>query len=445
MHFRLIIFTGLLFSIPAFGNIIGSDHQNFNPAYSVNDYITVHGAKPLGKGQLSLGLHLNYAVNTLPYFNNNLEDNPDTYKEYNDSLSGMDFNVALGITPNLDINIAIPHIVHQEVRNNSVYHGQFNKMGNTEIRAGIKWMPIPLDFWGLSVVATANYNRVVNNPYTGDEKWPAYSLELVGEIDFGLISTAINIGHRWRNSGSSIAFDNDTPIEPFQDQWLFSAGWGLKIPSTYLRFILESYGSYTNKDFSSISPRNASVAEGVAALRYEPNKSLFFQVGAGSEMRHAISSADQRYFLGMAWSFDPFPARKKLIPHIKKVKVLSARLAPDEIVVLEDVLFDFNSDRVRSSIERIKLRRLDRVLKSRTIEKLVIEGHACAIGTEIYNMDLSERRADSVVAWIVDRFGFPREKVIPVGFGEQRPFETNKSDSDRRRNRRVRFKVYYQK
>ena len=442
--FALVLATGL--PNTAFGNIIGSDHQNFNPGATIEDYITVHSAKTLGQGRFSLGLHLNYGVNTLPYFNTTVEENRDTFKEYNDSLSALDATIAVGLLENLDLTLVAPYIVHQEIKESSIYHGQFDKIGNTELRTGIKYAFIPLNYIGFAVVGTVNYNRVENNPYTGDEKWPSYNLELVGEIDFGLISGAVNIGHRWRNSGEAIAFDDDTPIQPFENQFLFSMAGKLEIPATDWQVIVESYGSYTEDDFSSISPRNASVLEGVAALRYRPSENFFAQLGGGAEMRHAVSSFDRRYFLGFNWALGPFKSEAKPEPElvVEDVKVLSANRPADEVVVLEDVLFDFNSDRIRSRIEEDKLKNLDSVLRSRPIEKVVIEGHACAIGTEVYNIDLSERRADSVVEWVVDRFGFPREKVIPVGFGEQRPHISNEGDANRRRNRRVRFEVYYQ-
>ena len=81
--------------------------------------------------------------------------------------------------------------------------------------------------------------------------------------------------------------------------------------------------------------------------------------------------------------------------------------------------------------------------KRQGIEKIVVEGHACKIGSDAYNMGLSERRADTVLDWLVDGIQVPREKVIPVGYGERNPVVSNETREGRVRNRRVRFEVFY--
>ena len=441
---KLLVACFAIVSSSASANIIGSDFQNFNPAMSVYDYVTVHSTKTLKPGQFSLGLHVNYAVNTLPYFDSVDGAELDTLKDYSNGITAGDFNLAVGVLKNLDLTLAIPYIFDQELKKTSNYYGSFDRVGNTELRGGFKWAAIPLESFGLAFVGTVNYNRIRNNPYAGSEEWPAFSLESVGELDFGLVRTAANFGYRWRKPGDTIPFDDETPIEPFEDQWIYSAAVDVQIPTTDFHALLESYGSYTDKDTSSLSPRNASVIEGNLAIRYQPYENFFAQLGVGREMRHAVSSADQRYFGGIVWAIGPFSSEAKpqpapILPPQPKAAPLQTR-----IIDLEDVLFNFNSDRVREDIEAGKLRSLREALADpRKVEKIIIEGHACAIGTETYNLDLSERRADSLVDWVVENFGFPREKVIPVGFGEQVPYESNITESKRRRNRRVRFSITY--
>ncbi|SMF49292.1 OmpA family protein [Pseudobacteriovorax antillogorgiicola] len=441
---KTIVAVFLLYNSAAFANTIGSDHQNFNQGISFVDYLTVHSSKTLGAGGFSLSLGLNHGVNTLPYFEQP-DGNRDILKEYNDGLSAMDVNFALGLSDRFDLSLSVPYIVHQRVADDDQYHGQFDKMGNTEVRGGFKWRFLEGAMSGLALVGTVNYNRVENNPYTGDEEWPAYSLELAGELQFGQIHLAANLGHRWRNSGESIAFDNDTPIEPYENQWLFSSAVEWFIPSTRWSALAEFYGNYTKTDIVAISPRNASVLEGVAGLRYRPIDQLILQAGGGAEMRHAVSSADQRYFVGLLWKFDIDLKRDEpVLIHEPAPSPPQVKTSPDLVIQLEDIQFAYDSYRMSTGSEKSKLDKVKSVLQNHhMIERVVVEGHACKLGSDEYNFGLSDRRADTVLDWVVDEVGVPREKVIPVGYGESRPHASNDTSEGRSRNRRVKFEIFY--
>lgn len=66
-----------------------------------------------------------------------------------------------------------------------------------------------------------------------------------------------------------------------------------------------------------------------------------------------------------------------------------------------------------------------------------IEGHTDSLGEAAYNMDLSSRRAQTVVDMLVGNFGIPGDRVKSEEFGESRPIANNDSREGRSRNRRV--------
>ncbi len=68
--------------------------------------------------------------------------------------------------------------------------------------------------------------------------------------------------------------------------------------------------------------------------------------------------------------------------------------------------------------------------------KIEIEGHADSTGSEEHNLRLSERRAESVHAYLSQQ-GIGRTVVGTVGFGEERPVATNGTAAGRQLNRRV--------
>jgi OOP family OmpA-OmpF porin len=70
--------------------------------------------------------------------------------------------------------------------------------------------------------------------------------------------------------------------------------------------------------------------------------------------------------------------------------------------------------------------------------RLEIQGHTDAVGTEGYNVALSQRRADAVRDHLIAR-GVPRERLVAVGYGTSRPIAPNDSEADRSLNRRVQF------
>ena len=66
-----------------------------------------------------------------------------------------------------------------------------------------------------------------------------------------------------------------------------------------------------------------------------------------------------------------------------------------------------------------------------------IEAHTDSTGPEAYNQGLSQRRAESVIRVLTDRFGVPADRLVPRGYGESRPIAGNDTEEGRAANRRV--------
>ena len=71
---------------------------------------------------------------------------------------------------------------------------------------------------------------------------------------------------------------------------------------------------------------------------------------------------------------------------------------------------------------------------------MVIEGHTDATGSADYNKDLSQRRAAAVVEYLVSK-GVARGRLVPVGYGFERPVASNATALGRAKNRRVEFTI----
>lgn len=102
-----------------------------------------------------------------------------------------------------------------------------------------------------------------------------------------------------------------------------------------------------------------------------------------------------------------------------------------------ETLFDFDSATLRPA-GRDTLRNLASQLTaaSATYTSVLVEGHTCNIGAAAYNQGLSERRAQSVVDYLVSQ-GVRPEAIRSVGYGLTRPMADNATHAGREQNRRV--------
>lgn len=102
------------------------------------------------------------------------------------------------------------------------------------------------------------------------------------------------------------------------------------------------------------------------------------------------------------------------------------------------VLFDFDSDKVKSKYEPL-IQNAVHVMKVNPGLTVEIQGHTDSYGTDAYNQDLSERRAKSVKGELV-KLGVDGKRLTTKGFGESQPVDTNETDEGRAYNRRVVYK-----
>jgi outer membrane protein OmpA-like peptidoglycan-associated protein len=104
------------------------------------------------------------------------------------------------------------------------------------------------------------------------------------------------------------------------------------------------------------------------------------------------------------------------------------------------LLFDFDSDVVRTEA-RTNLRNLAASLDKYPGSDLLIVGHTDNVGTDSYNLGLSERRADAAVAYLAGQ-GVNQARMRARGLGETEPVAPNESEAGRSKNRRVEVAIY---
>jgi outer membrane protein OmpA-like peptidoglycan-associated protein len=105
------------------------------------------------------------------------------------------------------------------------------------------------------------------------------------------------------------------------------------------------------------------------------------------------------------------------------------------VVTLGDVLFETGKADLKSTATA-NLSKLGGFLAQYPDRSLVIEGHTDSVGSESYNQTLSQNRADSVKAFLLNQ-GIAANRITAFGKGESSPVASNDSSSGRQMNRRV--------
>ena len=109
------------------------------------------------------------------------------------------------------------------------------------------------------------------------------------------------------------------------------------------------------------------------------------------------------------------------------------------IVNMADVLFDTGSHTLKPGA-REKLAKISGILLAHPGLTLQIEGHTDSVGSDEFNQQLSERRADAVRDFLAEQ-GVPVSSITARGFGKTQPVATNDTPEGRQRNRRVELVV----
>jgi OOP family OmpA-OmpF porin len=108
--------------------------------------------------------------------------------------------------------------------------------------------------------------------------------------------------------------------------------------------------------------------------------------------------------------------------------------------VLQQVHFAYNSATILPDSFPM-LQEIANLLKANpNIKRMSIEGHTDDRGPPDYNLTLSQKRAASVMTWLLQH-GVEQQRLESHGYGEEKPIADNNTDAGRTANRRVEFKI----
>ncbi|MFD1849357.1 OmpA family protein [Oceanobacillus bengalensis] len=107
------------------------------------------------------------------------------------------------------------------------------------------------------------------------------------------------------------------------------------------------------------------------------------------------------------------------------------------MLVPDNLLFDFDKYELREESKDL-LTEIGETLQSfDKVKEIEVSGHTDSNGDEKYNLDLSQKRADEVKAFLTELGNLAEKSINTVGYGEAKPIASNDNETGQAKNRRV--------
>ncbi|MBC7160975.1 OmpA family protein [Immundisolibacter sp.] len=144
----------------------------------------------------------------------------------------------------------------------------------------------------------------------------------------------------------------------------------------------------------------------------------------------------------------PIGARPQSAPEPRPVVTMAEPTPPPapapapvtETVVLKGVNFCFDCDTLSGEAQAILDSDAMAIVKHHPNASFEVAGHTDAVGSDAYNLALSQRRASNVRAYLVQQ-GVEPSRMTAVGYGESQPVADNSTEAGRAENRRVELRI----
>lgn len=211
----------------------------------------------------------------------------------------------------------------------------------------------------------------------------------------------------------------------------------------------------TIKDFNIPEDLAKTMLNGVKLADYGDNKSFFGTRGADSDynnifrmaqdmyreariIRHssdAESSVDRRFLDSLSGKFSTASSEPPI-----EYKEPAKGATP---IATQRRSIYFEPDSAKMSLDsRAIVDEIGSFMKAYENTVVDIDGNTDSTGSRAHNLVLSRERAETVKQYLVDKYGFPAERMRTVGNGPDRPIADNSTPDGREKNRRTDIKVF---
>ena len=413
----------------------------FKPTEEGGDYFSIHESQTLPAWQGHLGFTLDYANRPMQFTGQGAL--AGQRQSIIDHMLTFNTLGAIGFTDWLNLGINLPVVVHNwyysdnPVIDPTAAEDFGSDMADIELMLKVRLIDIEKSRVGLAFIPKITLPTGNPEKYTGNGVVTGGGLFALDFKPVDRLELALNFGAMFREKftrtytfnlgGGATASDAFT----MDDQITYGAGLNFKFTPTF-HGILEAYGSTDMSDFFS---KRSSPLEAGGGLRYYFGDSGFGLSGGGMlGIMDGIGKPRFRTFIGLNW----YSPESVPCPVCQEPVKVETRIVSNKIVLWGKIFYDTNKDTIKPISFPILDDVVDVIQSNPDIKLVEVQGHTDARASDAYNLDLSQRRAQSAVRYLIEK-GVDASRLIAVGYGETQPIADNTSDEGMSQNRRTEF------
>ncbi len=198
---------------------------------------------------------------------------------------------------------------------------------------------------------------------------------------------------------------------------------------------------FTSKDRISLDdPRFTEIRKFYRVVEhFDPKRGVYsYSVGGTGDMKE-LYKVFQKVKELQFMEAEVFRLKDEKLIDLSELNLTALNELDDSKLRTNAIHFAFKSADLDETSAPV-LEQITVLLKQHPGLTLVIEAHTDDVGSNTYNLDLSQLRAQSVVKHLVAH-GVDEERLKPIGHGKNQPIATNKTEEGRGQNRRVEFRM----
>jgi outer membrane protein OmpA-like peptidoglycan-associated protein len=345
------------------------------------------------------------------------------------------------------------------VKGGQFYHGEYE--GNTDI-----WITIKTDSgWGTPI----NLGPAVNTPFSerslflypdgrtlyfsSDGHYGLGSLDVfkcvrLSDTSWTEWSEPVNLGKEINTSGFDVAYKITTDGEYafFSSDRDGGKGgydiYSIKLPKEAKpeKKVITIKGKITDENGlpldASLKWHELSTARNVGSLTSDPETGDYIITLPNGSSYSYFAEKPRYYSVSNNIDLSTENTFKEMTVDIVMISVKSLE---QTAIKLNNIYFDFDKFDLKPE-SFVELDRVYKFLTDNPEVNIEISAHTDSKGSDEYNLELSQKRAESVVAYLVSK-GVNTSRLTPKGYGETNPLADNNSEDGMAQNRRVEMKV----
>lgn len=263
------------------------------------------------------------------------------------------------------------------------------------------------------------------------------------EGDFGKWSEARNLGYPFNSSKDDLYF---TPSDNTDSEGYISSDREslccLEIFYVKREFLMIKGTLLDCNTLKPLKDATITLTDSVQQYKVTTDENGKYLIKVSSNRGFKLNAEKEKYFSkAISFSYDQMAQRDTLF----SPELCLIPYEIDKPIVLKDVLYEFNKAELTED-SKGKLDYLYTIMVDNPTIEIELSAHTDSKGKDIYNLDLSNRRAKSCVDYLAGK-GIPLSRMTSKGYGETRPVAPNElpngkdNPAGRALNRRTEFKV----